>query len=85
MSYQGWENYETWCVALWLNNDHGYYKHITTQARRTNKEDFAEYLKDFVEELLPDLEGFPADLLTHAVSQVDWFEIAESYYEDEQV
>jgi hypothetical protein len=21
MSYQGWSNYETWCVALWINNE----------------------------------------------------------------
>lgn len=23
--YSGWKNYQTWNVALWLNNDEGYY------------------------------------------------------------
>ena len=25
ISYNGWENYETWNVALWLQNDYGLY------------------------------------------------------------
>ena len=25
ISYNGWENYETWNVALWINNDQGIY------------------------------------------------------------
>ena len=25
ISYNGWENYETWNVALWINNDQGLY------------------------------------------------------------
>jgi hypothetical protein len=25
-SYNGWENYETWNVALWINNDQSLYE-----------------------------------------------------------
>jgi hypothetical protein len=25
ISYNGWENYETWNVALWINNEEGLY------------------------------------------------------------
>lgn len=26
--YNGWENYETWLVALWLDNDRESYNHV---------------------------------------------------------
>ena len=32
MSYNGWKNYETWNVALWINNDEGLYDLAETVA-----------------------------------------------------
>lgn len=26
MSYQGWKNYPTWCIALWINNEESSYR-----------------------------------------------------------
>ena len=31
ISYNGWENYETWNVALWINNSEGLY-HLAMEA-----------------------------------------------------
>jgi hypothetical protein len=39
--YNGWENYETWNVALWINNDEGLYN-IAMEAG--DYETFCDYL-----------------------------------------
>jgi len=31
--YNGWANYETWCVNLWLTNDQGSYNHWRERAQ----------------------------------------------------
>ena len=41
ISYNGWENYETWNVALWINNDEGLYN-IAMEAG--DYETFCDYL-----------------------------------------
>ena len=30
--YNGWTNYETWCVKLWLDNERGTYLEVTEHA-----------------------------------------------------
>ena len=42
ISYNGWENYETWNVALWINNDEGFYS-LAREAG--NYEDFVDALE----------------------------------------
>ena len=32
MTYQGWENYETWNAKLWIDNDFGEYTYWTEEA-----------------------------------------------------
>lgn len=32
--YNGWKNYETWCVKLWIDNEEGSYNYWREQARR---------------------------------------------------
>lgn len=44
-TYNGWRNYETWNVALWLGNDEGLYR-MAEQFRRCQKP-----YDDLVEEL----------------------------------
>jgi hypothetical protein len=36
--YNGWENFETWCVHLWLTNEEGSYRYWRDEARRHRKE-----------------------------------------------
>lgn len=82
--YNGWANYETWAVKLWMDNDHGLYSLI--QEEKENYEDqvheFSEHLSDLVEDMTPEVEGMFSDLLNNALSKVDWYEIAESILND---
>lgn len=83
--YQGWRNYETWAVALWLDNDRGLYEMVrewATEARSSSgkraKFVLADQLKEYIDENKPELEGMWADLLNGAIDEVYWDEIAAS-------
>jgi len=85
MSYNGWSNYETWNVKLWLDNEQGISDEVRGMARRARSVgDLAESLKAMVNGAAPDLgASFFSDLLNAALGEVDWYEMAESYYEEE--
>ena len=88
MSYNGWRNYETWNVALWMDNDEGSYSYWREEAESIaacadSRESFVDRLARSIEtshtENAPALSGTYADLLGGALSSVDWREIAEHY------
>ena len=100
--YNGWTNYETWNVALWIGNEEGSYTYWQEAARDTwdNTEADGNFtrnelailnlskrlkseLDDDMEEMgVPKLTGFYADLLNAALSEVNWYEIAEHMIEE---
>ena len=87
-SYNGWANYETWAVKLWLDNDEGFHGIVQVWINdySSSKGKVADFLKDLVEETNP-LAGSATmftDLLGHAIGRVDWFEIAASVLEDNE-
>lgn len=92
--YNGWKNYPTWAVNLWLSNDesldanargvvryamaHPYEFRMKGDTDRTGE--VATALQVFVEDLCPDLgASFSSDLLAYALAQVDWYEIAKAW------
>jgi hypothetical protein len=83
--YNGWKNYQTWCVNLWLENR----EEVLWRFQRLADEDaeateLANSIQAYFEALNP-LEDEPSafnDLLTNALQQVDWVEIARSLSQD---
>jgi hypothetical protein len=92
--YNGWTNYETWAVALWLDNEQGSQRYWQERAeeyvKTDGKEDasrgLADELKEQHEEANPvtDASVF-SDLMGAALSEVNWFEIAQHYVDEVEV
>ena len=58
-TYNGWSNYETWNVALWIGNDEGLYHMAKDIARRCPEDEspyerFAEDMRDLGATETPD-------------------------------
>ena len=52
-TYNGWTNYETWNVALWLGNDEGLYN-LARRYRRSGYQALANDLKEIGSYETPD-------------------------------
>ena len=96
--HNGWTNYDTWAVNLWMSNDQGsdlywretaqeIYNEAQAEKSFTREEratlTLSDRLKDEHEEAQPDLGAtLWADLLGAAMSEVNWHEIAAHLIED---
>ncbi len=105
--YNGWTNYESWCVKLWMDNEEPSQRYwgrqakaameaadgtLSANARLTGVEPFttkekaafalSKQLQAEHEAALPELDGFAADLLGAAMSEVNWHEIANSLLDE---
>lgn len=88
----GWTNYETWCVNLWLDSEEVSQRAVREmtfdalseadgdRTRATGR--LADRLKDDLEEAMPKVEGMWADLLNAALGEVNWQEIAGASVEN---
>ena len=85
--YNGWSNYETWNVKLWLDNDEGIYNEVLSWAKEVKgtkdpEVKLADRIKDYIEENAPELgSSCYADLLNASLGEVNYYEIAESILE----
>ena len=86
-TYNGWTNYETWNVKLWMDNDEGSYQYWRDTAHgiagaHNEEAQLADQLKSEHEEAMPELNGTYSDLLRAALGEVNWYEIAENMLEE---
>ena len=77
-TYNGWTNYETWVVNLWLDND-GYYNNC--EHRSTDAYQLGQMIRDDLEQLQPEVTGLWADIINAAMREVNWKEIGASFKE----
>lgn len=81
--FNGWTNWETWCVNLWLDNDQGTQSEVSEiVANATNRYVAADRVKEFTNECVFGFgDEVPAtlatDLVSGALSEVNWEEIVD--------
>ena len=82
MGYNGWTNYETWLVNLWMDNEPGGKEFIWEWLGERSVGVQAGRLAQFLEETYAEgaddlsLPPFWNDLLRGALSEVNWMETA---------
>lgn len=87
-TYNGWTNYETWLVNLWLGNEQGTADYWLERARELSGHVYPtraladELREEIAEQSFPEVPGLYGDLLGAALSEVDWREIAEHWIAD---
>ena len=104
-SYNGWTNYETWVVNLWMDNDAGSQDYWRERAKEILEQtwenpsdmytaeeqavaDLASEIQQHHEEAKPEIPnsyGVFGDLISAAMSEVNWREIAASLVKQEIV
>jgi hypothetical protein len=88
MEYNGWTNYETWVVKLWIDNNEDQHHHWQEQAQLaiehmdTAESDLASVLREAHESSIPPVDGWAGDLLSGALFAVNWHEIAGALIAD---
>ena len=90
--HQGFSNYETWSVMMWINNKGKRLNkvlHVVSHGQVICQEEGRKYwlstwLKEYVESKLPEANGFASSLLWGAFEEIDWYELAEYYTEYEE-
>ncbi len=94
--YNGWYNYETWLLKLWQDNDQGeqeYWQEAAEQCVKTDgKEDAVHPLADMMREHYEaqaveaiGTTGLFCDMITAALHEVNWREIAQHYVDEVEV
>jgi hypothetical protein len=93
-TYNGWPNYETWLVNVWMDNEEAGQRFYAERAREvyadaeprhtltreeTARIDYADWLKEHVHENRPELPGMYSDLLGAALGSVNWDRLARHW------
>lgn len=79
--YEGWENWKTWNISLWIDNERGEYEYWHEQADEMSVSELTSALEETFWGEVESFEGkmHPAlySSLSLSINSVDWKEIAE--------
>ena len=79
--YEGWSNYPTWCVKLWIDNNAGMADDANSMARCARSVyDLEDTLRDWIMESIATTPSLAGDLLDWALGQANWREIADAFW-----
>lgn len=79
MSYNGWTNWETWNVALWINNEEPLYRAVKSYVRQKGGSVTKAQAEEFTRLLFP--QGTPDMKSADPLDAVDWSEIVGDWLE----
>ena len=80
--YNGWTNYETWNFQMNIANDESAYLYWQEQAAELDAEQLAEALESGAYDGLEGVDGgFNRDVISQAITQINFAEIAASLKE----
>jgi len=83
--YNGWSNYETWLINLWLTNEEPYYYEMQRiLSTYTSLQDQADALLEFMqlEHEEQKVTGVWSDIIGNTLWRANWHEIAENNREE---
>ena len=79
--YNGWTNWETWNVLLWLDNEQSLYNAKELFIRRNeHKQNFDNMVKSFLMDIFPN--GTEDMKSAKEMKEVNYMEIAETWKEE---
>lgn len=78
-TYNGWTNWETWNVGVWLDNDEPMYRDRIRFIRSTRNLD-AKAVEQYVREVFP--FGTPDMNRRAELKNVNWEELAEAWADE---
>ena len=91
MAYNGWTNYETWCVKLHMDNEESLQRCFEQAARETVRDCgdravcvLADRIEEWHKDAMPEVQGVFCDLLNASLSEVNWHEIARNLVDEYQ-